>query len=156
MQELTVRPRSDPKSHAGPVRKFVPVTITVRLDWPCIAELGFTAVIVGAGFGIPCCTVNPFAKVEICPSGFVTDTLCPPVGAVPKMLIFAVICVAELNVHELMLIPAPKLHVAPETNLLPVKTMLRLAWPCVPEFGLAEVRTGAGVVVTVIVRVLGL
>jgi hypothetical protein len=72
------------------------------------------------------------------------------------MLMFAVICVVELNVHELMLIPAPKLQLAPETNLLPVRTTFRFAWFCVPEFGLAVVKIGAGVFVTVIVRVLGL
>ena len=112
--------------------------------------------IVGAGFEIPCCTVKPFTSVELCPSGFVTMMLCAPVGAVPKMLIFAVICVPELKAHEFTLIPAPKLQLAPETNLLPVRTTLRFAWFCVPAFGLAAVNTGADVVVTVIVRVLGL
>ena len=58
--------------------------------------------------------------------------------------------------HEVTLIPAPKLHAGPVKKLLPVSVTLRLVCDCLPEIGVAPLNVGAGAVVTVIVRVTGL
>ena len=59
-------------------------------------------------------------------SGLVTVTLREPRVALALMAILAVSCVPELNVQELTVMPAPKLHVAPLWKLLPVRmTLLR-------------------------------
>src|ERR1700686_1373572 len=74
-------------------------------------------VMVTAGAAMPPVTENPPNNVAICPSGFVTATSrAGVVAALARMLILAVICVAEFKVHELTCIPAPKLQVAPLTK----------------------------------------
>jgi len=59
------------------------------------------------------------------------------------MLILAVSWVAELNVQEFTVIPAPKLHVAPDWKLDPAKTTDKVLF-CCPLFGVAEVSEGGG------------
>ena len=63
-------------------------------------------------------------RVLACVSGLVTVTLREPTVAPALIVMLAVSCVAELNVHELTVIPAPKLHVAPLWKLLPVRMTL--------------------------------
>ena len=68
--------------------------------------------------------MKPLVRVLACVSGLVTVTLREPTVALALMAMLAVSCVAELNVQELTVIPAPKLHVAPLWKLLPVRTTL--------------------------------
>ena len=63
-------------------------------------------------------------RVLACVSGLVTVTLREPTVALALMAMLAVSCVAELNVQELTVIPAPKLHVAPLWKLLPMRMTL--------------------------------
>ena len=67
-----------------------------------------------------------------------------PTVAVELMLILAVSCAEELNVQEVTVTPAPKLHVAPLWKLLPVMVTVGRFCPCTPEFGLTELTAGAG------------
>ena len=69
-------------------------------------------------------TVNPFVNVPVWLSGLVTVTLRVPTVAVELMVMLAVSRVAELNVQEFTVMPAPKLQVAPLWKLLPVMMTL--------------------------------
>ena len=68
----------------------------------------------------------------------------------------AVIFVDELKVHELMVIPAPKLHVGAARKFVPVRITLRFVLPCAAVLGLKLVSDGLGLVATVMVRTGGL
>ena len=91
--------------------------------------LGLKLVIVGAGLELPACTVKLLFKVELCPSVLVTVTLREPVTALERILMFAVICVDEFWVQELMVMPEPKAHVGEDRKLLPDSVTLRLDFP---------------------------
>jgi hypothetical protein len=47
VQELTVVPA--PKLQLGELRKLLPVSVTVKLVWPCLALFGLTLESTGAG-----------------------------------------------------------------------------------------------------------
>ncbi|PYU07991.1 MAG: hypothetical protein DMG34_02755, partial [Acidobacteria bacterium] len=51
---------------------------------------------------------------------------------------------AELNVQEFTVMPAPKLQVAPLWKLLPAMMTLGKLCPCAPELELTEVTEGGG------------
>ena len=96
MHEFAVTPVSESKSQVGPGRKFVPVRTTFKLVCPCAPKFGFAPVSVGAALGIPCCTVKPLVSVALWPSELVIMMLREPSVALARMLMVAVICVAEL------------------------------------------------------------
>src|SRR6266404_189154 len=83
-------------------------------------------------------TVKPLVSVPVWLSGLVTATLRVPTVAVELMVMLAVSCVAELNVHELTVMPAPKLQVALVWKLLPVMMTLGKLCPGAPKLGLTE------------------
>ena len=130
--------------------------VTAILDCPCVPELGLTLVIVGAGLPAPASTVKPLVSVALWPSVLVTVTLRVPVVAVDWILMLAVIFVAELNVQELTVMPAPKAQVGEARKFVPVSTTLRFEAPWLPEVGLREANVGAGAEPTVMIRVSGL
>src|SRR5436190_23507615 len=86
---------------------------------PCTPELGLTELTEGGGGGPAVVTVNPFVNMPVWLSGLVTATLRVPTVAVELMVMLAVSWVAELNVQEFTVMPAPKLQVAPLWKLLP-------------------------------------
>src|SRR5438445_13222232 len=97
---------------------------TLGIRGPRAPELRLTGVAAVGGRGRLVVTVNPFVNVPVWLSGLVTATLRVPTVAVELMVMLAVSCVAELNVHELTVMPAPKLQVAPLWKLLPVMMTL--------------------------------
>jgi hypothetical protein len=58
------------------------------------------------------------------------------------MVILATICVAELTVQELTVIPAPKLHTVLLSNPLPAITTPGKLCPCAPNEGFTDVTAG--------------
>src|SRR5262249_43161817 len=117
VHELTVIPA--PKLHVAPLWKLLPVRMKIGRVSSRAPVLGLTEVGgVGGGGAV---TVKALVRVLACVSGLVTVTLREPTVALALMAMLAVSCVAELNVQELTVIPAPKLHVAPLWKLLPVR-----------------------------------
>jgi hypothetical protein len=80
-----------------------------------VAPLAVALSAVGAGGAAlhEVLTVKPFVSVPVWVSGFVTVTLYWTGEAVPLIVMLAVSCVIELNVHEFTVMLLPKLHVAP-------------------------------------------
>jgi len=120
----------------APEVKFVPVTLSVNAAPPAVAELGLSAVIVGAG-GL---MVNTLAA-EV-PPLVVTVTLTVPAEAIIAAVTGAVTVVALLTVvvNEAV----PHITVAPVTKFVPVTLSVNAAPPAVAELGLSAVMVGAG------------
>ena len=117
VQEFTVIP--EPKMQVAPFKKFVPANTTFNVcPWP--PELGVAEVKVGGG-PTNWVTEKPFWNTPFRPSGLVTTTERVPTVAVEGTVLFAASCVAELNVQELTVIPAPKLQVAPDWKFVPAR-----------------------------------
>jgi hypothetical protein len=127
----------------APLTKLVPVTIALLTVAPCAPLLGFTADTPG-GFATTAVTENPLVNVPTCASGLVTVTLRFPTVAPATMVRLAVILVLEVNAHEVTVMPAPKLHVAPLTKFVPLTATPLTDAPCAALFGLTEVTVGAG------------
>src|SRR5947207_1781899 len=97
-------PRQEVRSREGHLHVRLPLFTVVRVRFrttfklfcPCAPKFGFAPVSVGAALGIPCCTVKPLVSVALWPSELVIMMLREPSVALDRMLMVAVICVAEL------------------------------------------------------------
>src|SRR5215475_14985257 len=86
--------------------------------------------------------LNPFTKVTLWPSGFVTVTLLDPTKAVGVIVRFAVSCELELKTQLLTVIPSPKVQVGVCKKLEPERITTKPLAPCAPLFGLRDASVG--------------
>jgi hypothetical protein len=125
-----------------------PLAFSVRVNFA--APPGSTVCMEGAELivksgGAPAgVTENALGSVvPALPSGtLVTVTLRGPSPAVETIVILATICVAELGVQEITVIPAPKLHTVLLSNPLPAITTVGKLCPCAPNEGFTDVAAG--------------
>jgi hypothetical protein len=118
--------------------KFVPVSVTVTVE-PRRAAFGETEVSVGFPT-TGALTVNVCAPLF--PLTVVTVTLWAPVPAVAAMVNVAVICDALTTTMLLAVTPVPPIAtVAPDWKFEPFSVTATFI-PCVPLFGVIELRTG--------------
>jgi hypothetical protein len=125
-----------------------PVAFNVRVNFAvppgnAVCAAG-AAPIVKSGVAPPDVTENAFASVppELLSVVLVTVTLRGPTVAVGAIVILATICVAELGVQELTVIPAPKLHTVLLSKPLPAITTVGKFCPCAPNEGFTDVTAG--------------
>ena len=123
----------------APETNSVPLTVSVKLDWPAVAVLGLSEVIVSAA-------MVKVAPLEVTPSS-VTVTVAEPALATALAATGAVNCVALTNV----VVSAVEFHctTAPETNPVPLTVSVKPAWPAAAELGLRKVIAGTGAMVNV-------
>jgi hypothetical protein len=118
-----------PKLHVAPLWKSLPVITTPVSVCPCSPLLGLTAEIDGGIGPEAAVTVKALAKLPLCASGFVTLTARTPVDAAPVIVIFAVSCVAELNVQLVTMIPAQNYTSLRSGNYFPCSLLLSVSAP---------------------------
>src|SRR5712692_1804668 len=118
----------------APLRPFssAPSTLNASEPWPTLSRSLPRNTRLSVGGGIA--TVNPPARVPVCPPGFVTVTSRGPSAAVAPIAIATDSCVDDTTVVELTVIPAPKDALAPVWKLVPVTVTVRLA-PGAPVLG---------------------
>ena len=122
--------------------KLFPVTVSVKLAPPAIAEPGFSNVIAGGGPLI----VNA-RELEIPPPGAGLDTV--TMGAPTTLMSAAVIAACKLVLETNVVVRALPFHCTVEdgTKLVPVTVNVKPAPPVKAELGFKEVIVGAGLLI---------